>query len=137
MIRPAAQGPAFQEIFCIAGDRHGNTFVGTNGHGISMIAPDGSLLSPSGTLRTLIDALAAASVSFVHEDGAGKYWIGTNDRGLMSWVPGQRQPVTHTSTTENPDGISSTQVTAVWEDDSGALWFGTSGDGVRSSGGIR
>ena len=130
-INPVAQTPAAREIICIAGDRHNNIFIGTNGHGLALMAGDGSSRIASAEMQPLFSALATRSIGFVHEDQAGRYWVGTNDSGLVSWRPGDERPVGHSESASNPAGISSTQVSAVFEDERGGLWFGTNGDGIR------
>ena len=133
-IRPvslADHSPAGKEIICVAGDRHGNIFLGTNGHGLALISGDGQPRTPPSGMSPLVSALATRSVAFVHEDRTGRYWVGTNDSGLVSWRPGDEKPVGHSESSLNPEGIASTQVTSVFEDERGGLWFGTNGEGIR------
>ena len=130
-ITSSEQPPTPREIICIAGDKRNNIIVGTNGHGLVLVARDGSVLSPSDTLKPLFNALKGRSIGFVHEDRTGRFWVGTYDVGLLSWEPGQEKPTAYLESHANAEGISSTEVGAVFEDVGGGLWFGTYGDGVR------
>jgi ligand-binding sensor domain-containing protein/signal transduction histidine kinase len=117
----AAQGLPHEPVSGLLGDRMGNLWIGTPGHGLTQLR--------DGRFRNFDtrDGLADNEVTALYESRSGVIWVGLNNGGISRFdATAQR----FTSLTVK-DGLPGDQVQAFYEDRSGTLWISTSGGGLR------
>ncbi len=115
-----AQGLRNDRVFFLAGDRDGNTWVGSYGGGLARVSPDDRV-----EVLTVETGLADDRPLCFFEDREGAGWVGTRGGGLNRLVGGPAIPF---STIQ---GLSHDKVYAILQDRQGALWLGTAGGGVN------
>ncbi len=105
----------------LLGDRAGNLWLGTPGHGLTLFR--------EGRFRSFDTraGLADDEVTALYEGRSGTIWIGTLNGGISRFEAATQR---FTSWTVK-DGLPGDQVLAFHEDRAGSLWIGTSGGGLR------
>ena len=119
-VRPVMESvPEFNDnrILALMEALDGTIWVGTEGHGIALIRPEGdvkwlSRVGPSG--ENTIWAL--------HEDRNGTVWAGSFGDGLIQYSLQGRQ----IGRLDTSDGLSSDRILSLTEDRAGNFWVGTS-----------
>jgi ligand-binding sensor domain-containing protein len=108
--------------WCVAADREGNVWVGSN---TGLNRYDGS------TWRTWTtgDGLVAAPVTCVREDAAGALWLAAGFSGMVN-----RFDQSSWKTFDASNGLGGKSVTAMLEDHDGSIWFSTEGGITRWQG---
>lgn len=101
------------------GDRKGNLWLSTSGHGVLRYAADGSVREFHAE-----GGLGGNFVRCLFEDRDGSIWVGLDGGGLSRITPGLFTLV------DLREGLTSDQITAVHSDEKGVVWIGTRGDGV-------
>jgi signal transduction histidine kinase/ligand-binding sensor domain-containing protein/DNA-binding response OmpR family regulator len=121
--------PYNNNIYCITEDSKGNTWVGTNGAGISVIRDNKVIVrysaKPSGVNERLLPI--NAYIRAIVEDADKNIWIGTHGGGLAVY-----QPVSDTWTIydQNNSQLPSNKIQSLLRDSRGMMWVGTDGGGL-------
>ncbi len=117
----AAQGLPHEPVRELLGDRAGNLWLGTPGHGLTLLR--------AGRFRSFDtrDGLADNEVTALYEGRSGTIWVGLHNGGVSRFDATTER---FTSWTVK-DGLPGDQVIAFYEDHAGGLWIGTSGGGLR------
>ncbi|HZF28274.1 MAG TPA: ATP-binding protein, partial [Gammaproteobacteria bacterium] len=121
---PVGDGP----VTSLKQDRRGALWIGTIGHALKVLTPDGRIESipvRPGDSRSL----ATDGVMSILESRSGAIWIGTYGAGANVLDPATR------TVRQLPYGsaageVSAPNVTAMAEDTHGNLWLGTEGGGL-------
>jgi ligand-binding sensor domain-containing protein/signal transduction histidine kinase len=101
-------------------DHEGRLWLGTRGHGLIYIEPDGRQ-----NLLTADDGLSGNYVSSLFEDRENNIWVGMDRTGLA------RLRERRFSVLGPKQGLSVPVTWAVCEDPAGRIWLGTEGGGVN------
>ncbi len=117
----AVQGLPHEPVRELLGDRAGNLWLSTPGHGLTQMR--------EGRFRSFDtrDGLADNEVTALYEGRAGTIWVGTHNGGLSRFDAATQRFISWTA----KDGLPGDQVIAFYEDRAGSLWIGTSGGGLR------
>ena len=105
-------------IYGLIYDRQGKLWVGTDGGGVSVFAPDGRLI----TSLNKVKGLPSNSVTQLFVDYKGQLWIATMN-GLCR-VKDTRQPE-KVDVYGADNGLNDVCVMSVAQDNEGAVWIGT------------
>ncbi len=116
-----AQGLPHEPVRELLGDRGGNLWISTPGHGLTRFR--------EGRFRTFDrrDGLADNEVTALYESREGDVWIGTVN-GSVSRFDAETQQFTSWTA---KDGLPGDQVLSFHADRAGSLWIGTNGGGLR------
>src|SRR5262245_1109778 len=116
-----AQGLPHEPVRELLGDRDGNLWISTPGHGLTLFR--------GGRFRSFDtrDGLADNEVTALYEGRSGHLWVGTRN-GSVSRFEEETQRFT---TWTVKDGLPGDHVQAFYEDRGGSLWIGTNGGGLR------
>jgi signal transduction histidine kinase/ligand-binding sensor domain-containing protein/AraC-like DNA-binding protein len=121
--------PYNNNIYCIAEDSKGNTWVGTNGAGISVIHDNKVIVkyspTPSGANERLLPI--NGYIRAIVEDTDKNIWIGTHGGGLAVY-----RPISDTWTIydQNNSQLPSNKIQSLLCDSRGMMWVGTDGGGL-------
>ncbi len=117
----AAQGLPHEPVRELLGDRAGNLWLGTPGHGLAQLS--------EGRFRSFDtrNGLADNEITALYESPTGTIWAGTHNGGISRFDAATER---FTSWTVK-DGLPGDQVIAFYQDRAGSLWIGTSGGGLR------
>ena len=116
-----AQGLPHEPVRELLGDRGGNLWISTPGHGLTRFR--------EGRFRTFDrrDGLADNEVTALYESREGDLWVGTVN-GSISRFDAETQQFTSWTA---KDGLPGDQVLSFHADRAGSLWIGTNGGGLR------
>jgi ligand-binding sensor domain-containing protein/signal transduction histidine kinase len=116
----SVQGLPHESVRELLGDRAGNLWLSTPGHGLTQFQ--------AGRFRGFDtrDGLADNEVTALYEGRSGQLWVGTRN-GSISRFEAETQGFT---TWTAKDGLPGNQVLSFYEDRAGALWIGTNGSGL-------
>lgn len=116
----AAQGLPHEPVRELLGDRAGNLWLGTPGHGLTQLR--------EGRFRSFDtrDGLADDEVTALYESRTGVIWAGFNNGGISRFEAATQRFNSWTV----KDGLPGDHVQAFYEDHAGALWIATSGGGL-------
>jgi ligand-binding sensor domain-containing protein len=127
----APGNPYSNDIYCFGEDSKGNTWVGTNGAGISVMVTMIKCIAytvphPSGALMNAF-CRSTAYIRAIVEDADKNIWIGTHGGGLAVY-----QPVSDTWTIYNQSNsqLPSNKIQSLLCDSRGMMWVGTYGGGL-------
>jgi hypothetical protein len=121
-----------QDVFCVAEDKEGQIWVGTNRGVAVFYTPEaifGSgnydaqqiLIEQDGNIQILLETEAVSAIAV---DGANRKWIGTQTSGVFLVSPDGRQQIQHFTRLNSPlpsDGITSITIDGL----SGEVYLGT------------
>lgn len=116
----AAQGLPHEPVRELLGDRAGNLWIGTPGHGLTLFR--------EGRFRSFDkrDGLADDEVTALYESRAGQLWVGLNNGGISRFDAATQRFTNWTV----QDGLPGDHIQAFYEDRWGSLWIATSGGGL-------
>ena len=117
----AAQGLPHEPVRELLGDRAGNLWLSTPGHGLTQLS--------EGCFRSFDtrDGLADNEITALYESPTGTTWAGTHNGGISRFDAATQRFTSWTA----KDGLPGDQVIAFYQDRAGSLWIGTSGGGLR------
>ena len=121
---PLGDGP----VTSLKQDRRGALWIGTIGHGLKVLTPDGRIESipvRPGDSRSL----AVDGVMSILESRSGAIWIGTYGAGANVLDPAT-MTIRQLPYGSASGAVSAPYVTAMAEDTHGNLWLGTEGGGL-------
>ncbi len=121
---PLGDGP----VTSLKQDSRGALWIGTIGHGLKVLTPDGRIESIP-VRRGDSRSLAVDGVQSILESRDGEIWIGTFDGGVNVLDPATRT-VRQLAFGSSAGEVSAPNVTAMVEDTHGNLWLGTIGGGL-------
>lgn len=109
-----------ESISAITADPGKNLWIGTNGGGLHLLEPDGSVTSFTAEKNAMGDAII--SLSF---DRKGALYIGTSDKGLIRYANKIFTPL------GKAEGFPEAPVLRILQDINNNLWIATRGDGLH------
>ncbi|MCB0520247.1 MAG: response regulator [Saprospiraceae bacterium] len=118
----ADQGLSQSTINCIAQDRRGFLWVGTE-NGLNRF--DGYRFTHYETQVGDTTSLGNNSIKSILEDREGFIWVGTQD-GLYRFDPKTEAFLHFRNDPANPNSIAYNQIHSLYEDKAGGLWIGAS-----------
>ena len=133
----SANGMPDRRAYCMAQDRRGNIWVGTEGGGLCLLRHTDTGFSVK--IYTTEHGLPANNIRGIFEDSRGKLWFCTAGGGVACYDPaigGQDAPerlnaVPGALTVYTMEhGLNANRVECAGEDATGNLWFGTDGGGL-------
>jgi diguanylate cyclase (GGDEF)-like protein len=114
----------FPNVSAFAEDSHGNIWIGTDGGGLALARPDGTVVKifrhdPHDPMTLPVNTVYALAV-----DGEDRVWVGTDGGGLARLLgnPGVPDSVQFQAITRD-QGLSSDTIYGVVADASGHLWL--------------
>lgn len=118
------------DIFCLKEDSRGKIWVGTNGGGVNVLAPDNTVLikycrNPKGSNE--VDYPGNNFVRFIEEDASGKMWIGTYGSGVSVYDPRDQK---FTLLNKAKHKLPSDLMMSILKDHAGKLWVGSFSGGL-------
>ena len=111
-----ADGLADDSVFAIAGDGHGNVWIGTQ-KGLTETHVDQSRPTP-------VTAVGKTAVHALQVDREGNLWVGTYGSGLFAYEAERWNRFT------TKDGLTSNAISCLYRDEAGTLWIGTTDNGL-------
>ncbi len=114
-------GLAHNFVFCLQEDHRGNIWAGTYGGGVSVISPNGRILTLNSS-----NGLHDDKIQCLSSDRENNILIGTNDNGLLIFKSFQFEhfPL--------PDGINARRFNALSLRPDNSLWIGTEKGLIRT-----
>ncbi len=113
-------------IRCIAEDREGALWLGTDGSGFGRFQRNEGSDAYSFVTYRPAGASQSNYVSAIHEDSRGVLWVGTEDGGLVKVADRVRRlDAQYLPDPGSPPSSPSNQITSIEEDQEGRLWVGT------------
>lgn len=116
----SAQGLLHEPVRELLGDRSGNLWISTPGHGLTLLR-DGRFQG-----FDTRDGLADNEVTSLYESRDGRIWVGARNGGISRFEARTQRFTSWTA----KDGLPGDQVLAFYEDRAGGVWIGTSGGGL-------
>ncbi len=114
---PAALRPVRNLVNCIAEDKHGNIWFGTQNDGIFFYNHKSLICYKTS------QGLLSNKVGSLFCDKDDRIWVGTS-KGLNCFTG------KYFSTFENVSAIPNCMVNTIFQDNAGNMWFGTEGGGI-------
>jgi Signal transduction histidine kinase len=119
------------DIFCIAEDKKGHIWIGTNGGGINVLHNDRVIAKftpkPCGLGETLLPL--NGYIRAIREDADGNIWIGTHGGGIAIYKPGNGSWTVYTQTNSQ---LPSDKIQVIHAGRDGTMWIGTFGGGLAT-----
>jgi ligand-binding sensor domain-containing protein/signal transduction histidine kinase/AraC-like DNA-binding protein/ActR/RegA family two-component response regulator len=112
-------------IYTLLEDRAGDLWMGTNGGGIDVLHPDGSITKHRFTGAR--DSVSNNYIRCLMEDHDGQIWVGTYSGGISVYNPGTKKFTVYDNVVHH---LSNQVVFSLCEDSKGRIWAGTMGGGL-------
>jgi len=113
-------------IYALLEDRQGNLWMGTNGGGVDVLHPDGSITRHRFTGRR--DSVSNNYIRCLMETRDGLIWIGTYSGGISVYDPATEKFTLYDNVVHH---LSNQVVFSLCQDSKGRIWAGTMGGGLN------
>ena len=130
--------PAGSATWVTMEDRRGWIWMGHLDEGLTVYVPERGRFHRFEARPGAPGALQSATVTALHEDGAGRVWVGTDGGGLHrvrlpqeAASPQGIRFVAFRADPSDPRALSSDKVVDIAEDSQGQLWLATFGGGLN------
>jgi signal transduction histidine kinase/ligand-binding sensor domain-containing protein/AraC-like DNA-binding protein len=112
-------------VYALLEDRRGNLWIGTNGGGVNVLQPDGTVIKH--TFSGHPDSLSNDYIRCLLEDRSGLIWIGTYSGGISVYDPATAKFTGYNNVVNH---LSNQVVFSLFQDREGRIWAGTMGGGL-------
>ncbi|HEY4288128.1 MAG TPA: two-component regulator propeller domain-containing protein [Puia sp.] len=112
-------------VYALLEDGGGNLWIGTNGGGVNVLRPDGTIIKHRSAAHP--DSLSNDYIRCLLEDRSGRIWIGTYSGGISVYDPGTGKFTGYNNVVNH---LSNQVVFSLFQDANGRIWAGTMGGGL-------